>query len=129
MTDLFAVFSKLVTGKGEILIPGINDLIAPLTDEERKRYEVMDFNLAVRPRTITGRSLAQEYGQAVGGDITMHDDGVNTLMGRMRFPSLSIHGIEGAFSAPGSCVAASLASLTASQEDRHSSVASSPSLR
>jgi len=89
MTDLFAVFSKLVTGKGEILIPGINDLIAPLTDEERKRYEVMDFNLA-------------EYGQAVGGDITMHDDGVNTLMGRMRFPSLSIHGIEGAFSAPGS---------------------------
>ena len=32
----------------------------------------------------------------------MHDDGVNTLMGRMRFPSLSIHGIEGAFSAAGS---------------------------
>ena len=54
MTDLFAVFSKLVTGKGEILIPGINDLIAPLTDEERKRYEVMDFNLAVRPRTMPG---------------------------------------------------------------------------
>ena len=50
MTDLFALFSKLVTGKGEILIPGINELVAELTPEERKRYEVMDFNLAVRRR-------------------------------------------------------------------------------
>ena len=57
MTDLFAVFSKLVTGKGEILIPGVNDLIAPLTDEERKRYEVMDFNLAVRPRPCVGAEV------------------------------------------------------------------------
>lgn len=104
MTDLFALFSKLVTGKGEILIPGINELVAELTPEERKRYEVMDFNLAVRRQHRAGLTGMQDYGQAVGGDITMHDDGVNTLMGRMRFPSLSIHGIEGAFSAPGSSV-------------------------
>ena len=49
MTDLFAIFSKLVTPQGEILVPGIKDLVAPLTPEERKRYEVMEFSLSVRP--------------------------------------------------------------------------------
>ncbi|KAG8844480.1 Cys-Gly metallodipeptidase [Serendipita sp. 411] len=35
MTDLIHIMSKLVTPQGDILIPGINDLVAPLTDEER----------------------------------------------------------------------------------------------
>jgi Cys-Gly metallodipeptidase DUG1 len=35
MTDLFAIFSKLVTPNGKILIPGINELIKPLTPEEK----------------------------------------------------------------------------------------------
>ena len=35
MTDLFQLFSKLVSTSGEILIPGIKELTAPLTQEER----------------------------------------------------------------------------------------------
>ncbi|KAI3477706.1 hypothetical protein L1887_60525 [Cichorium endivia] len=88
MTDLFTIMSKLVTAKGEILIPGIKELVAPLTDEERKRYDVMDFQLS----DIEG---------ATGSKTTVSDDKAAVLMGRMRYPCLSLHGIEGAFSEPG----------------------------
>ena len=33
--------------------------------------------------------------------MALSDDKATVLMGRMRYPSLSIHGVEGAFSAPG----------------------------
>jgi hypothetical protein len=33
--------------------------------------------------------------------VALSDDKATVLMGRMRYPSLSIHGVEGAFSAPG----------------------------
>lgn len=88
MTDLFAIFSKLVTPKGEILVPGINEMVAPLTDEERKLYEVIDVTVA-------------DFESAIGAEVTISKDKAEVLMGRMRYPSLSIHGIEGAFSAPG----------------------------
>ena len=39
--------------------------------------------------------------QSAGAAIALSDDKVSVLMGRMRQPSLSIHGIEGAFSAAG----------------------------
>lgn len=40
--------------------------------------------------------------EAVGGvDIGLSDDHAELLMGRMRYPSLSLHGIEGAYSGPG----------------------------
>jgi Cys-Gly metallodipeptidase DUG1 len=94
--------SKLVNERGDILIPGIKELVAPLTDEERSRYEAIHVEV-------------KDFEDAVGAKITIHDDKVNTvsdkqylssnevpnlflkLMGRMRYPSLSLHGIEGAF--------------------------------
>ncbi|GAA5875948.1 hypothetical protein JCM3774_005826 [Rhodotorula dairenensis] len=88
MTDLFLLFSKLVTPKGKILIPGINEMVAPLTEEERKLYEVIDVTVA-------------DFESAIGGKVTISEDKTEVLMGRMRYPSLSIHGIEGAFSAQG----------------------------
>ena len=39
---------------------------------------------------------------AVGAKTLLSDDKATVLMGRMRNPCLSIHGIEGAFSAAGS---------------------------
>jgi len=89
MTDLFHLFSKLVSPTGEILVPGVNDLIAPLTDEEKARYVNMDFE-------------TKDLEDAVGAQTLLSDDKATVLMGRMRNPSLSLHGIEGAFSAPGS---------------------------
>jgi len=89
MTDLFHLFSKLVSPSGEILVPGIKELIAPLTDEERKRYELMDFQTS-------------DLEAAVGNKTLLSDDKATVLMGRMRNPCLSLHGIEGAFSSAGS---------------------------
>lgn len=88
MTDLFHIMSTLTTPKGEILIPGIKDLVAPLTAEERKRYEVMEFSI-------------KDMDDATGSSTTISNDKASVLMARMRYPSLSLHGIEGAFSAPG----------------------------
>jgi Cys-Gly metallodipeptidase DUG1 len=58
--------SKLVTSKGEILIPGIKEMVAPLTDEERARYEAIHAEVS-------------DFDDAVGAAITLHDDKVNTV--------------------------------------------------
>ncbi|KAG8948396.1 hypothetical protein FRC04_009766 [Tulasnella sp. 424] len=88
MTDLVLLMSKLVKPNGEILIPGLEQLVAPLTDEERQRYEVLDYSIA-------------DVEQSAGAPVALSSDKSAVLMGRMRYPSLSLHGIEGAFSAPG----------------------------
>jgi Cys-Gly metallodipeptidase DUG1 len=43
MTDLIQLMSKLVTPQGDILIPGVNDLVAPLTDEERLALKLLTY--------------------------------------------------------------------------------------
>lgn len=45
MVDLVAILNQLVDQKGKILIPGIYDSVRPLSDEERKLYENIDFDL------------------------------------------------------------------------------------
>ncbi|XP_069476833.1 beta-Ala-His dipeptidase-like isoform X3 [Ambystoma mexicanum] len=45
MTDLVALLAKLVDPSGRILIPGIYDDVAPLTEEEKKLYENIEFDL------------------------------------------------------------------------------------
>lgn len=88
MTDLMAVMSKLVSPTGEILIPGINEMVAPLTDDEKSLYG---------PIAYTMDNLHESLGSQTG----IFDDKNRTLMARWRYPSLSIHGVEGAFSQPG----------------------------
>lgn len=89
MTDLIQIMSSLVTPQGEIRIPGINEQVAQLTDEEREVYNVMDFNIS-------------DIDDATGSKTTISDNKPEVLMARMKFPSLSLHGIEGAFAEPGS---------------------------
>ncbi|KAL7284561.1 hypothetical protein ACG7TL_001853 [Trametes sanguinea] len=88
MTDLVYLLGRLVTPKGEILIPGVEDMVAPADVEERDIYEKLDYTIA-------------DVEEAVGAPITLSDDKATVLMGRMRMPSLSLHGIEGAYSGPG----------------------------
>lgn len=45
--------------------------------------------------------LSQDIDESVGASISISSDKAEVLMGKMRYPSLSIHGIEGAFSAAG----------------------------
>ncbi|XP_061178072.1 cytosolic non-specific dipeptidase-like [Saccostrea echinata] len=88
MADLIALLSTLVDSKGHILIPGIYDSVAKLTEEEKKMYEPIDFD-------------PDEYKKDVGVTKLIHSKKEDILMHRWRYPSLSIHGIEGAFSEAG----------------------------
>ncbi|KAF8448561.1 hypothetical protein BGX38DRAFT_1188486 [Terfezia claveryi] len=88
MTDLINVMSTLVNNKGRILIPGIYDQVAPITPEEEALYADIAFTM-------------QDLYDGIGSKTTIFDDTKSTLMARWRNPTLSLHGIEGAFSAEG----------------------------
>ncbi|CAI9573456.1 unnamed protein product [Staurois parvus] len=45
MTDLIFLMGSLMDKKGKILIPGINEAVAPLAIEEKEIYEKIDFDL------------------------------------------------------------------------------------
>lgn len=88
MTDLVQLMAGLVDSSGKILIPGIADLVAPLTDAEKALYGDIAFTM-------------DDLYESLGSTTALFDGKEATLMGRWRYPSLSLHGIEGAFSAPG----------------------------
>jgi Cys-Gly metallodipeptidase DUG1 len=88
MTDLVKVMASLVDVNGTILIPGLDELVAPLTDDEKALYGPIAFTM-------------DNLYESLGSKTSIYDDKERTLMGRWRFPSLSLHGVEGAFSAPG----------------------------
>lgn len=84
MIDLSHIFSKLVTPKGEILIPGIQEMVAPLTTAEDKLYDAINFDL-------------EGFEGNIGSKTVIQDNVKDALQARWRNPSLSIHGVEGAF--------------------------------
>lgn len=88
MTDLVNVLSKLVDVNGKILVPGVYDMVAPLTEKEDALYDDIDFSV-------------DELHDAAGSKTGLHDNKKDILKHRWRYPSLSIHGVEGAFSAAG----------------------------
>ncbi|EGV60918.1 Cys-Gly metallodipeptidase [Yamadazyma tenuis] len=88
MTDLVKVMGSLVDSQGRIQIPGIAEMVAPLTDEEDKLYDPIDYSI-------------DDLNDATGAKISLHDNKKDALKHRWRYPSLSLHGIEGGFSAPG----------------------------
>ena len=45
MGDLIHIMDSLVDVNGKILIPGINDSVANLTEEEKALYEPIDFDI------------------------------------------------------------------------------------
>jgi len=88
MTDLISVMSTLVNNKGRILIPGIYDQVAPVTPEEEALYADIAFTM-------------QDLYDGIGSKTAIFEDTKSTLMARWRNPSLSLHGVEGAFYAEG----------------------------
>lgn len=88
MTDLVKLMSQLVNNDGTILIPGIKEQVAPVTAEEDALYDGISFTM-------------DNLYESLGSKTSIFDDKKRTLMGRWRNPSLTLHGIEGAFSAPG----------------------------
>ena len=45
MADLIALFATLTDEKGNILVPGVNKSVRPLTPEEEALYGDLDFDL------------------------------------------------------------------------------------
>ncbi|ANB14730.1 metallodipeptidase [Sugiyamaella lignohabitans] len=88
MIDLSHIFAKLTDPQGKILIPGIKEMVAPLTPEEDKLYDTINFDL-------------EGFEQNIGSKTVLHDNVKDALQARWRYPSLSIHGVEGAFYNPG----------------------------
>ena len=57
MSDLIYLLGQLVDVKGKILVPGINDNVAPLTDGERATYKDIDFDKVHFVTIIKGKML------------------------------------------------------------------------
>lgn len=89
MNDLIALMASLVDAKGKILVPGIYDSVAPVSNEESVSYSPIDFSM-------------ESYRKDIGHNRLVHDNKKDLLMHRWRFPSLSLHGIQGAFDGAGS---------------------------
>ena len=81
MVDLVSLLGSLVSSKGKILIPGINELVDKVTEDERKLYGPIDFDL-------------ENFRKDIGVKKLMYDTKELSLMHRWRFPSLSIHGTK-----------------------------------
>ncbi|THC97863.1 hypothetical protein EYZ11_002663 [Aspergillus tanneri] len=92
LTDLITLLSKLVDNKGNIKVPGMLDDVPPVTEEEKKGYECIDFQMS-------------DLEAAIGNKSYIYDDRIETLQHRWRWPSLSIHGIFGADSSAESTTA------------------------
>ncbi|PVU87297.1 hypothetical protein BB559_006113, partial [Furculomyces boomerangus] len=89
MVVLTKLLAGLVEVDGKINIAGTHDQVMKLTEEEEKTYHGL---------SLTREALEND----VGGDCLMEKDMVQLLMHKGRYPSLSVHGIEGAFYDPGS---------------------------
>lgn len=88
MTDLVRVLGRLVDTNGKILIPGIDEMVAVVTEEENALYGDISYTM-------------DDLYESLGSKTAIYDNKEATLRARWRFPSLSIHGIEGAFSETG----------------------------
>ncbi|KAL6722894.1 hypothetical protein Aduo_017967 [Ancylostoma duodenale] len=88
MNDLIWVLSQLTEKDGTIKIPHIYDIVAPVTADEKEMYKGIDFCMDEYKKDIEAHGLVKSTKEEI-------------LMNRWRYPSLSIHGIEGAFSNSG----------------------------
>jgi len=89
MEDLIYLMSKLKQFDGKVLINGFYDKVLPLTDEEKELYSNIEFDL-------------EEFKKYLGRNTLLSEDTTTMLMNNWRNPTLSLHGIQGAFSEDGS---------------------------
>ena len=93
MTDLIQLMSTLVNSQGKILVEGIMDTVKEVTNDEEELYKTIEFDL--ESYKDENKITNNENGKL------LHDNKKDLLMARWRYPTLSLHGIEGAFSGVG----------------------------
>ena len=93
MIDLVKLLSTLVDSHGNILIEGIHNNVREVTPQELALYETMDFDLG---------QYHEDAGVNGVSDSLLYKSKAEILMHRWRFPTCTIHGIEGAFDGVGS---------------------------
>lgn len=90
MSDLLYFLDKLIDRNGTILIPGIYDQIKAPTQEELSSYNAI--------KHFSAKDKERDFGVL---DIHDRDNPAKILQRLWREPSLSIHGIEGAYAGSG----------------------------
>jgi cytosolic nonspecific dipeptidase len=88
MQDMVKLLATLNDNDGRIAIPGIYDAVRKVTPEEDESYKAIDFDPEV-------------FRAEVGASALRFSDKESVLKARWRFPTCSIHGIEGAWAGPG----------------------------
>lgn len=106
----------LISPSGKILIPGIREAVAPLSDEEWKMYQDIEFDVdnyknktGVSHLMYNNKVVKSQVGKkrrvffpdSSKGCFCIALPKVDLLAHRWRYPTVSIHGIEGAFSDSG----------------------------
>jgi acetylornithine deacetylase/succinyl-diaminopimelate desuccinylase-like protein len=89
MTDLIKIMAELIDEDGKATIEGFNDKVRSVSDEENTLYDNIEFD-------------SEEYRDTLGLKSLYSYDKKEVLMNTWRYPSISLHGIEGAFSTKGS---------------------------
>jgi Cys-Gly metallodipeptidase DUG1 len=69
MTDLVTLMGTLVDNKGKIQIPGLSDLVAPLTEEEKSLYKDISFEM-------------KDLYESLGSETSIYGNKEETLMAR-----------------------------------------------
>ena len=92
MTDLVQLMASLVDSSGKILVDGVMDDVAEVSEEESALYDSIEFDMEAYKEESKVKSVS---------DKLLHSDKKSLLMARWRYPTLSLHGIEGAFSGAG----------------------------
>ncbi|KAJ9577990.1 hypothetical protein L9F63_025147 [Diploptera punctata] len=89
LADLIFLMNSLQDHNGRIQVPRIHDDVLQVTPEEERVYKSVTLDVEEMRREVGANKLAHK------------EDKVRLLMHRWRFPSISYHGIEGAYSGPG----------------------------
>lgn len=88
MQDLVKVMAKLNHDDGSIAVPGIYSSVRAISAEEQASYGDIDFD-------------PEAYRSEIAANKLRFDDKAKILQARWRNPTLSLHGIEGAWSGAG----------------------------
>lgn len=88
INELCRIIAALKDDKGRITVPGFYDKVRPLSEEERKEWQGLDFD-------------EEEYRQLVGSKALCGEEGYSCIERRWARPTLDANGIWGGFTGEG----------------------------